>query len=141
MYGNTEEMAEVTARAIAEEGIKNIRMYDVSKTHSSFIISDIFKYKALVLASPTYSNELHPNMESLVNKLTHMGVKDHYLGVLGSFTWAGTAVKRLKEFGENLDWKIIGQPVEEKHALKKQKYDECRTLGKSIAHKLIEERD
>jgi flavorubredoxin len=141
MYGNTEEMADITARAIAEEGIKNIRMYDVSKTHSSFIISDIFKYKALVLASPTYNNELHSNMESLVNKLTHMGVKDHYLGILGSFTWAGAAVKRLKEFGENLKWEIIGQPVEEKHALKKQKYDECRTLGKSIAQKLIEERN
>jgi flavorubredoxin len=136
MYGNTEEMAEVTARSIAEEGIKEIRMYDVSKTHSSYIISDIFKYKAVVLGSPTYSNELHPNMESLVNKLKHMGVKDHYLGILGSFTWAGTATKRLKEFGEAIKWEIIGEPVEEKHALKKQKYDACRILGQQIAKKL-----
>ena len=80
-------------------------------------------------------------MEALVNKLKHMGVKDHYLGVLGSFTWAGTAAKRLKEFGENLKWEIIDQPVEEKHALKKQKYDECRTLGKNMAEKLKAERD
>ncbi|WP_462317672.1 FprA family A-type flavoprotein [Marinilabilia sp.] len=141
MYGNTEEMAEVTARAIAEAGIKNIRMYDVSKTHSSYIISDIFKYKGLVLASPTYSNELHPNMESLANKLKHMGVKDHYLGILGSFTWAGTSVKRLTELGEALKWEIIDQSVEEKHALKKQKYEECRTLGKALAEKLIAERN
>jgi flavorubredoxin len=136
MYGNTEEMAEVTARALAEEGIKEIRMYDVSKTHSSYIISDIFKYKALILGSPTYSNELHPNMEALVSKLRHIGVKDHYLGILGSFTWAGTAAKRLKEFGETMKWEIIGEPVEEKHALKKQKYDECRIQGKLIAEKL-----
>lgn len=140
MYGNTEEMAEVTSRAIAEHGIRDIRIYDVSKTHSSYIISDIFKYKALVLASPTYSNELHPNMEALVNKLKHMAVKDHYLGILGSFTWAGTAAKRLKEFGEDLKWEIIGTPVEEKHALKKQKYDECRTLGEAIANRLKADR-
>ncbi|MFO8000519.1 MAG: FprA family A-type flavoprotein [Marinilabilia sp.] len=141
MYGHTEEMAEVTARAIAEEGIKEIRMYDVSKTHSSYIISDIFKYKGVVLGSSTYSNELHPNMESLVNKLRHMGIKDHYLGILGSFTWAGTVVKRLKEFGETLKWEIIGNPVEEKHTLKKQKYDECRTMGKLLAEKLKAERN
>lgn len=136
MYGNTEEMAEVTARAIAEEGIKEIRMYDVSKTHSSYIISDIFKYKGLVLGSSTYTNNLHPNMEALVSKLQHIGIKDHYLGILGSFTWAGTAAKRLKEFGENLKLEIIGDPVEEKHTLKKQKYDECRTMGKMMAEKL-----
>ncbi len=94
MYGNTEEMAEVTARAIAEQGIKNIRVYDVSKTHASYIISDIFKYKGLILGSPTYSNELHPNMESLSNKIQHMGIANHYYGVLGSFTWAGASVKK-----------------------------------------------
>jgi len=141
MYGHTEEMAEVTARAIAEEGIRDIRMYDVSKTHSSYIISDIFKYKAVVLGSSTYASELHPNMEALVNKLKHIGVRDHYLGVLGSFTWAGTAAKHLKEFGEALKWEIIDEPVEEKHTLKKQKYDECRTLGQSIAEKLKAERN
>jgi flavorubredoxin len=79
-------------------------------------------------------------MEALVNKLLHMGVKNHYLGILGSFTWAGTATKQLKEFGESLNWEIVGQPVEEKHALKKQKYDECRILGKNLAEKLISER-
>ncbi|SFE51486.1 FprA family A-type flavoprotein [Thermophagus xiamenensis] len=136
MYGNTEEMVEVTARVLAEEGIKNIRIYDVSKTHSSFIISDIFKFKGVVLASPTYNNGLHPNMEALVNKLQHMGVKNHYLGILGSFTWAGTATKRLQEFGESLKWEIIDQPVEEKHALKQTKYEECRILGKHLADKL-----
>ncbi|MGQ1890667.1 FprA family A-type flavoprotein [Thermophagus sp. OGC60D27] len=136
MYGNTEDMVEVTARALAEEGIKEIRIYDVSKTHSSFIISDIFKYKGVVLASPTYNNGLHPNMEALVNKIQHMGVKNHCLGILGSFTWAGTATKRLKEFGESLNWEIIDHPVEEKHALKKTKYDECRMLGKLLAEKL-----
>lgn len=140
MYGNTEEMVEVTARALAEEGIKEIRIYDVSQTHSSFIISDIFKYKGVVLASPTYNGKLHPNMEALVNELLHIGVKNRYLGILGSFTWAGTAAKQLKEFGESLNWEIVGQPVEEKHALKKQKYDECLILGKNLAEKLKSER-
>ncbi|WP_430815248.1 FprA family A-type flavoprotein [Carboxylicivirga sp. RSCT41] len=136
MYGNTEEMAEVTARAITESGIKNVRVYDVSKTHPSYIISDIFKFKGIILGSPTYSNELHPNMEALTNKLQHMGVTNHYFGVLGSFTWAGASVKKLREVGENLKWEEVADAVEEKHALKEDKYEACWQLGIAMAEKL-----
>lgn len=136
MYGNTEEMAEVAARAVAESGIKNVRVYDVSKTHPSYIISDIFKFKGIILGSPTYSNELHPNMETLVSKLQHMGVTNHYFGVLGSYTWAGASVKKLNEVGENLKWEAVADPVEEKHALKEDKYEACWQLGLAMAEKL-----
>ncbi|MBN2166191.1 MAG: FprA family A-type flavoprotein [Marinilabiliaceae bacterium] len=141
MYGNTEEMADVIARSIAENGIKNIRVYDVSKTHSSYILSDIFKYKGLILGSPTYSNELHPNMEALAMKLSHIGLSNHYFGTFGSFTWAGAAVKKLIETAENLKLEIIGEPVEEKQGLKKDKYEACIELGKVMAEKLKADRN
>ncbi len=140
MYGNTEEMAEAVAREMAENGIKHIRLYDVSKTHASYILSDIFKYKGVILASPTYCNELHPNMESLTTKLRHMGVKDHYLGILGSFSWAGASVKKLTAIGEELNWELVGESVEEKHALKADKYEACLRLGKAMADRLKADR-
>ncbi|SMO43268.1 Flavorubredoxin [Saccharicrinis carchari] len=140
MYGNTEEMAEAVARELAENGIKHIRLYDVSKTHASYILSDIFKYKGVILASPTYCNELHPNMESLTTKLRHMGVKNHYLGILGSYSWAGAAVKKLNAIAEELKWEVVGESVEEKHALKADKYQECINLGKAMADKLKADR-
>ncbi len=136
MYGYTEEMADTVARSLAEQGIKHIKMYDVSRTHASFIISDIFKYKGLVLASPTYSSGLHPNMEALVSKLSVIGIKNRELGILGSFTWAGAAAKRLGEFAEALKLNVIAPPVEEKHALKKQQYEACRALGVKMAARL-----
>ncbi len=133
MYGHTEEMAEVIAREIAEQGVRSIRMYDVSKTHPSYIISDIFKYNSLILGSPTYSNGLHPNLESLVNKLETIGIPQRNFGFFGNFTWAGAAVKRLQGFAETSGWKVVGVPVEEKHALKSSKYEACRELGRAMA--------
>ncbi len=138
MYGNTEEMAEVTARSLAENGIKRIRMYDVSKTHISHIISDIFKYRGVIMASPTYSNELHPNMEALVMKLEHMQFRNHLFGVLGSFTWGGNAVKKLIEAGERLKWELVGTPVEQKYSLKADKFEACFKLGREMAMRLKE---
>jgi flavorubredoxin len=136
MYGNTEEMAETVARKLAEEGIKKIKIYDVSKTHSSYIISDIFRYKGLILGSPTYNGELHPNMEALTTRLLHLNIKNHYISIFGSYTWAGASVKKLKEFATNIGWEQVGEPVEEKHALKEDKYLACRNLGLEMANRL-----
>ncbi len=136
MYGNTEDMAEAVAHGLADSGINNIVLYDVSKTHSSYIISDVFKYKGVILASPTYCNELHPNMESLITKFEHIGVANKLLGIVGSFSWASAAVKKLNVFAENIKWDLVSDAVEEKHALKEEKYEACYNLGKTMAEKL-----
>ena len=136
MYGNTEAMAEVIARELSEQGIINIKIYDVSKTHPSYIIKDIFKYKGLILGSPTYNLDLHPNMHALVSKLEAIGIKNHIYGCFGSFSWAGKAAKKLEEFGESTGWDIVGTTIEEKGALKTDKYNECLLLAKAMAEKL-----
>ena len=55
MYGNTERMAEIIARAASKAGVKNIVMYNISKTHHSYILRDIFRYKGLIVGAPTYN--------------------------------------------------------------------------------------
>ena len=55
MYGNTERMAEHIARAASQAGVKDIVMYNVSKTHHSYIIRDIFRYQGLIVGAPTYN--------------------------------------------------------------------------------------
>ena len=58
MYGNTERAAEVIATAAAEAGVKNIVMHNVSKTHHSYIIRDVFRYRGLIVGAPTYNTGL-----------------------------------------------------------------------------------
>ena len=79
-------------------------------------------------------------MELLTTELVHMGIQNHYLGILGSFSWAGASVKKLTAIGEQLKWEIIGESVEEKHALKSDKYEACLKLGKAMADKLKTDR-
>jgi len=138
MYGNTAKMADVIARQLAVRGIKNIRVYDASKTHASYIISDIFKYKAFIVGSAAYNNELFPSVESLVTKIEHMGIKNHLLSIFGSFGWSGGGVKNLQKFAENIKWELAYQPVEEKGTLKQEKFDQCIELANAIADKLLD---
>lgn len=136
MYGNTQKMAEVVARRLAERGIRNIRVYDASKTHSSYIINDIFKYKGFIVGSCAYNNALFPNVETLISTIEHMGVKNHFLGIFGNYSWNGGGVKNLMEFAEKVKWDLVYQPIEEKGALKIDTRDELIHLADAMADKL-----
>ncbi len=133
MYGITELMAETVAQGIAEVGIKEIIIHNVSKTDSSYIIRDIFKYRGLIVGSPTYSNELYPEVESLLRKIEIRGVKNRIFGYFGSFTWAGASVKRLETFMDTMKWKTAEISVEEKQGLKIDNYQACLELGRQVA--------
>lgn len=137
MYGNTEEMAEVIASRLAERGIKTIKMHNVSKSDPSYIISDIFRYKGLVIGAPTYSNTLFPPVESILNAIKTRELKNRVIGTFGSYTWAPQAVKRINQMLE--DAKLYTSDVisvETKQAPTAATITECRALADAIANQL-----
>ena len=138
MYGNTERAAEVIARAASEAGVKNIIMHDVSRTHHSYIIADIFRYRALILGAPTYNNGLYPQMESLLSELAGRDMKNRLLGWFGSFSWAGKAVKTIGEWNETrLHFEPVGTPVEIKQSLDEATTRACVELGRAMGERLL----
>lgn len=138
MYGNTEQMAETIAFALSENGIKNIVLHNVSKSHDSEILRDVFKYKGLIIGSPTYSNQVFPEIESIMAKIELREVKNRIYSYFGSFSWSGAAVKKLAAFGEKMNWETTGIPVEQKHALAEANYEACLELGRAVAEKVKE---
>ncbi len=140
MYGNTAKMAEAMARFLAEQGIKDIKVYDVSKTHISHIINEIWKYKGLILGSCTYNNGLFPPMRNLVNVIQMNNMKNHILGVFGSYSWSGGAVKALKEFGETCQYDYIEDVVEFKCSPSEEDFEKCADIATQMADKLKQSR-
>ena len=140
MYGNTEQMAEAIAAELSAQGIRNIVMHNVSKSNPSYILADIFKYKGLIIGSPTYSNQIYPEIESLLSKILVRELKGRYLGLFGSFTWAGAAVKRMAEFAEKSKFEVVGDPVEMKQAMKDITYEQCENLARAMAERLKKDR-
>lgn len=138
MYGNTEVMAEAIARKLVEEGIKNIRMYDASKTHVSFILNDIFKYKGLIMGSPAYNGTIFPPMEHLISKLENIGLKNHLLGIFGSSSWGGGGVKALNVYAEKSKMELVAEPVEARCAAKENEMLHCESIAQNMAKQLHE---
>ena len=137
MYGNTERAAEMIARAASKAGVKNIVMYNVSKTHHSYIIRDVFRYKALIVGAPTYNAGLYHEMEVLLSGLAGKDIKNPLLGWFGSYAWAGKAVDRIAEWNETkLHFEPVGTPVELKQSLNEETTAQCFALGKAMAERL-----
>ena len=139
MYGNTERAAEVIARAASEAGVKNIVVYNVSKTHHSYIIRDVFRYKGLIVGAPTYNTALYHEMDVLLSELAGKDIKNHLLGWFGSYGWASKAVSEIARWNEErLHFEQVGEPVEIKQSLTAETKAQCEALGRAMAERLKE---
>ena len=137
MYGNTERAAEEIARAASKAGIKNIVMHNVSKSHHSYIIRDVFRYRGLIVGAPTYNTDLYHEMDVLLSELAQRDIKSHLLGCFGSYGWASKAVGKILKWNENhLHFELVGTPVEIKQSLDATTTQQCVALGRAMAERL-----
>lgn len=141
MYGNTEQLAEIIAAAAADNGVKNIIMHNVSKSHESEILRDIFKYRGLIIGSPTYNNKPYPGVESLLLTLQNRSVKNRFFGYFSGHTWADGAKRDLKAFAESMEFETVCESVEMKQSLNSNVTENAYALGKAMAEKLNSEID
>lgn len=114
MYGNTEQMAEQLARELAARGVRNIRVHNLSYADVSVVLRDVFKYDTVVVGSPTYNGELFPEVRSLMTKLEERTIPCRRFASFGSFTWAGTAVRKLNDAARAMGWTVIEPSAEMK---------------------------
>ena len=136
MYGNTQRMAETVARSLAVEGIDRMVYHDISRSHISYIVKDIWKFQGLVLASCTYNTTLFPPMADLLKHLKNKKLKGRTLGILGSYSWSKGALQELQNFAESGDWEIIEPKIEVKSAPGEEDIENCYKLGKNMANRI-----
>ena len=138
MYGNTEQAAEVIARAAAEAGVKNIVVHNVSKSHHSYIIRDVFRYNALIVGAPTYNTGLYHEMNVLLDELSQKDIKGRLFGYFGSYSWASKAVSEIHRWNEErLHYEEVGEPVEIRQALTPETFAQCEALGRAMAARIL----
>ena len=102
MYGNTENAAELLATKLVEKGITEVRMYDVSKTHVSYLISESFKYSHIVLASVTYNLGIYPPMLNYLHDMAALALQKRTLAIVGNGSWAPMAAGKIKKLVEEM---------------------------------------
>lgn len=138
MYGNTENMAEIFAAILAEAGVKNIRMHNISKTHVSELISDSFKYSHIILAAPTYNNGIYPLMHSYLEDMKALSLQNRTIAVLGNGTWAPQSSKLISaKIGEMKNMRLLDLAITIKSSVKDSHMEEIQSLARQIAAEVL----
>lgn len=111
MYGNTGMLVDVIARRLHEQGVETVRTYNLSAVEQSRVLADIWKYNGLILASPTYNNNIFPPVEALIKALEVRELKNRHVGVVGSYAWAPASTRLMKERVEAMGLDLTGTAV------------------------------
>jgi flavorubredoxin len=137
MYGNTQNAVNALASKLSKKGVKDMRMYDVSNTHASYIISDIFKYSNVVFASPTYNLQLYFPMDALIRELAVLNITNRKVSLIGNHTWSSAALKHMTELVNGMkNMEIVGNSIDIKSSLKDDREHELDELAEAIYQSL-----
>lgn len=119
MYGDTENAVNLLAAGLADSGVKNIAMHDISSTHVSTLISEVFRCSHLVLAAPTYNNGVYPAMATFLHDMKALGLQNRTVALVENGSWAPVSGKLMREMlGELKGFQVLEPVVSLKSALK-----------------------
>ena len=134
MYGNTENAANVLAGMLADKGVKNIAMYDVSETDVSELVAESFRCSHLVLAAPTYNSGIQPKMEAYLSDIKALNLQKRTVAVIDNGTWAATAGKQMIGMLEGMkNMTILENPISIKSALAENQLGALEALADELA--------
>ena len=134
MYGNTENAANVLAGMLADKGVKNIAMYDVSETDVSELVAESFRCSHLVLAAPTYNSGIQPKMEAYLSDIKALNLQNRTVAVIDNGTWAATAGKQMIGMLEGMkNMTILENPISIKSALAEKQLGALEALADELA--------
>ena len=132
VYGNTENGVNILACHLAEQGVR-VKMYDVSVTHSSYVVSDAFKYSHLVFAAPTYNGGVFITMDEVLRDIAAHGLQNRRYALLENGTWAPVTARQMGAMVEGLKgWQKVGENVTLRSAAHEPQMDAINALANAI---------
>ena len=133
VYGNTENAANILAGMLADKGVRNVKVYDVSATHPSYIVSECFRASHLVFLSTTYNAGMFVNMENLVHDIVHHNLQNRTIAMVENGSWATTAAGLMRaEFQKLKNCTILDEGVSIRSSLKEDQLAQMEALADAL---------
>ena len=133
VYGNTENAANILAGMLADKGVRNVKVYDVSATHPSYIVSECFRASHLVFLSTTYNAGMFVNMENLVHDIVHHNLQNRTIALVENGSWAPTAAGLMRaEFQKLKNCTILDEGVSIRSSLKEDQLAQMEALADAL---------
>lgn len=112
VYGGTENAANILAGKLSEGGVRNVAVYDVSKTHVSELIAEAFRCSHIVFASITYNMGIFTPMKNLLMDLQAHNLQNRGYALVENGSWSPASGKLMNEILMQMpDMRQVGDTV------------------------------
>lgn len=133
-YGNTQNAVEIVAATLAEMGVDNMKIMDVSRKDPMEILPEVFRYSNLLVAANTYNAEIFIKMEEALFEMKSMGVQNKRVSIIQNGSWNPASGKKVKEFFEGLKrMTFVGDMVTVRSSVKEETRADLEKLASDIA--------
>lgn len=123
IYGGTESAARLVASRLSEGGLRNVQVYDASKTPVSELIAEAFRVSHLVIASITYNMGIFTPVRDFLNDLADHNLQNRRFALIENGSWSPasgrlmgeklSALPGMQQVGETLT--ILSTPSQADH--------------------------
>lgn len=138
MWGATHKMAEFIGKGLQYAGVE-YKIYNISNTDKSDVLTEIFKSKGVLLGSSTVNNGLLASIMPLIEDLMGLKFIDKVGAAFGSYGWSGESPKLLEEYLTKAKIKVIQDGLKFKYMPDDRELEECIAFGKNFGEKMLGE--
>ena len=101
MYSNTLSCCIKIQQELTKLGVK-CNLFDISNYEVSYLVSEAFRVKHIILASPTYNSNIFPLMENFLTHLVNLNLQNRNFYLVESGSWAVTSGNCMQKLLSNL---------------------------------------
>ncbi len=135
MHGNTAKAAEIVARRLAENGVKNVVLQNLSNNDISYVLMNMARYNGIIIGGTTYNAEMNPRVALLLRALKGSNVQNRIVGCFGSYSWAHGVTTKMMAALDGLKVTTL-EPVEFKQSVGIEDISRLNALADAMAGKI-----
>lgn len=135
MHGNTAKAAELVARRLAEKGVKNVVLQNLSNNDISYVLMNMARYNGIIIGGTTYNAEINPRVALLLRALKGSNTQNRIVGCFGCYSWAPGVTKKMMAALDGLKVTTL-EPVEFKQSVGANDLSSLNALADAMASKI-----
>lgn len=138
MYGNMEQACDLLAQQLIQRGVSEVKMFDISNAHYSFIIAEMAKYSHAVIVPINYNSGIYYGMEAFLQDLIGTGWQNRSVALMAGWSWGGKGLEITQEIlGKAKGLTFVGEPLRIKSAVKEEDLPAIAALAQEIADSML----
>jgi len=135
MWKSTQEMAYAIAEGVGSVGAE-ARVFNLTGTHRSDVITEILEARAVLVGSPTLNNHVYPTVAGFLAYMRGLKPPNKIGAAFGSYGWAGGAKRFVEEQMKLAGIELVENDLEFSYKPSGEEWLRCREFGAMIGEKI-----